>query len=58
MIFFLPKPRWTGRGRNEEALHRVKAQGNGLHTIKNGRLTGLVTSCVVTTFKNIEGKIG
>jgi hypothetical protein len=34
MIFVLPKQRWIGRGRNEEALHRIKAQGNGLHTIK------------------------
>jgi hypothetical protein len=37
MIFFLPKQRWIGRVSNEEALHRVKARGNSLHTIKRGK---------------------
>jgi hypothetical protein len=42
---------WTDRLRNEEVLHRVKEERNILHTIKKeGRLTGLVTSCVETVF--------
>ena len=35
--FFLPKQRWTGRVRNEEALRRVKAPSNCLYTIKRGK---------------------
>jgi hypothetical protein len=41
---------WTDRVRNEEALHRVKGERNIVPTIKTGRLTGLVTSCVGTAF--------
>jgi hypothetical protein len=39
---------WTDRVRNEEVLHRVKMERNILRTKKEGRLTGLVTSCVGT----------
>jgi len=35
---------------NEEVLHRVKDEGNIPHTIKKGRLNGLVTSGVGSTF--------
>jgi hypothetical protein len=38
----------TNRVKNEEALYRVKEERNILHTIKEGRLTGLLTSCVET----------
>jgi hypothetical protein len=41
---------WTDRVRNEEVLQRVKEKRNILHTIKEERLTGLVTSCVETAF--------
>jgi len=37
MIFSLPKQRLTGRVRNEEALHRVKPQGNSVRTEKKKR---------------------
>ena len=33
---------WTDRVGNEEVLPRVKAERNSLHTVKKGRLTGLV----------------
>jgi hypothetical protein len=36
---------WTDRVKNEEVLHRVKEEINILHTIKEERLTGLVTYC-------------
>jgi hypothetical protein len=36
------------RVRNEEVLHRVSEEMSMLHTIKEGRPTGLVTSCVGT----------
>jgi len=41
---------WTDHVRNEEVLLRVNEQRNILHEIKNGRLTGLVTSYVETAF--------
>jgi hypothetical protein len=41
---------WTDRVKNEEVLHRVKEETNILHEIKEGRLTGLVTSGVGTAF--------
>jgi hypothetical protein len=44
---------WTDRVRNEEVLHNVKEERNILHTIKDGRLTGLVTSCIGTAFSNM-----
>jgi hypothetical protein len=37
--------------KNEEVLHRVKEERNIVHTIKEGRLTALVTSCVGTVFR-------
>jgi len=47
------KNSWTDRVRDEEELHIVKVERNILHTIKKkGRLTGLVTFCVGTTFYN------
>jgi hypothetical protein len=39
---------WTDRVRNEELLHGVKGERSVRHTIREGRLTGLVTSCVGT----------
>jgi hypothetical protein len=39
---------WTDCVRNEEVLRRVKEERNILHTIKEEKLTGLVTSCVET----------
>ena len=41
---------WTDRVKNEEVLHRVKEGRNILHAIKEGILTGLVTSRVGTAF--------
>jgi hypothetical protein len=41
---------WTDRVKNEEILHRVKEERNILHAIEEGRLTGLVTSSVGTSF--------
>jgi DNA phosphorothioation-dependent restriction protein DptG len=46
----MEKISWTDRVRNEEVLQGVKEERNILHTIKKGRLTGLVTSCVETAF--------
>jgi hypothetical protein len=42
--------RYTDRVRNEDVLHTVKKERNILQTIKERRLTGLVTSCVGTAF--------
>ena len=42
----------TDHVRNEEVLLRVNEQRNILHEIRNGRLTGLVTSYVETAFYN------
>ena len=38
----------TDRVRNEEVSHGVKEERSILHTIKEGRLTELVTSCAGT----------
>jgi ribosomal protein S26 len=48
----MEKISWTNHVRKEEILLRVKEQGNILHEIRNGRLTGLVTFCVETAFYN------
>jgi len=40
----------TEHVRNEEVLHRDKEERNMLQTIKEERLTELVTSCVGTAF--------
>ena len=40
----------TDRVKNEEVLHRIKEERNVLHTIKEGRLSGQVTTCVRTAF--------
>jgi hypothetical protein len=46
---------WTDRVRKEGALKTVKGDRNILQTIKRGRLTRLVTSCLL---KHVtEGKI-
>ena len=45
----MEKISWTDRVRNEEVLHRVKQEGNILHTIKK-KATGLVTYCQGTAF--------
>jgi hypothetical protein len=37
---------WTDHVRNEEVPHRVKGKRNILQTIKEGKLTGFVASCV------------
>jgi len=41
---------WTYCVKNIETLPRVKEKGNILHTIKEGKLTALVTPCVGTAF--------
>jgi hypothetical protein len=41
---------WTYFLKNIEILHRVKEKGNILRTIKEGKLTALVTACVETAF--------
>jgi len=41
---------WTAGVKNQEVLHTVKEEMNIPHTIKEGRLTGLVTSCLKTAF--------
>jgi len=48
----MEKISWTDRVRNEEVLHGVKEKKNFIQTIKERRLTGLVTSCVGTAFCN------
>jgi hypothetical protein len=51
----IEKISWTDHMKNEEVLLRVKEQRNILHEIINGRLTGLVTFCLLRQL--IEGKI-
>jgi len=49
----MKKISWTNHVRNEEVLQTVKEDRNILQTIKGrqeGKLTGLVTSCVGTAF--------
>jgi len=41
---------WTERVNNEEVLHRVEEEGNILHTVKEGRLMGLLTLCIGIVF--------
>jgi hypothetical protein len=41
---------WTDRIRNEEILHRIQKERNILRTIKEGNITGFVTTCVGTVF--------
>jgi hypothetical protein len=41
---------WTDRVRDEEVKRTVKEERNAPRTINEGRLTGLVTSCVRTAF--------
>jgi len=38
--------------RNEEVLRRVKEERNILQTTKEGRLCGMVTSCIGTAYLN------
>ena len=40
----------TDRVRNEEVLHSGKEERNILDVIKEGRVTGLVTSCAGIAF--------
>ena len=42
----MEKVSWTERVINEEVLHRVEDEGSILHTVTEGRLMGLVTSCI------------
>ena len=37
---------WSDRVRNEEVLHRTKEERNILQKEREGRLIGLVTSCM------------
>jgi hypothetical protein len=46
----MEKISWTAGVKNLEVLHTVKEKMNIPHTTKEGRLTGLVTSCVETAF--------
>ena len=41
---------WTDHVRNEKVLLRANEQRNIVHEIRKGRLTGLVTYYVETTF--------
>ena len=41
---------WTDRVRNEEVLQTDEVERNIIQTLKEGTLTGLVTSCVGTAF--------
>ena len=53
MVLLLEEISWTDRVVNEEVLNRVNDVRNILHTVKKeGRLTGMVTSCVGTAFQN------
>jgi hypothetical protein len=42
----MEKVSWTKRVSNGEVLHRVEEEGNIRRTVKEGRLMGLVTSCI------------
>ena len=42
----MEKISWTDNVRNEEVLLRVKEERNIIHTVKEGRLIALITSCV------------
>ena len=59
-MIFLPKQRWTVGVRNEETWHRVKVQGNSLHTIKRGKANRigyiLHRNCLLKQF--VDGKVG
>jgi len=46
----MEKNSWTGCVRKDKILPTVKQDRNILHTIKRGRLTGLVTSCIGTVY--------
>jgi hypothetical protein len=47
----MKKINWTDGVRNEEVLHSIKKNSNILRIIKReGRLIGLVTSCIGTVF--------
>jgi len=46
----MEKVSWTERVNNKEVLHRVEQEGNIMHTVKEGRLMGLVTSCIGIVF--------
>jgi hypothetical protein len=45
--------------RNEEVLYRVKEETNITHTVKRGRITELVISCVGTVLWNtlLKGRV-
>ena len=49
---------WTDLVRNEGVIHRVKEERTILHTTKEERLTGLVTSCIGTALWNTFLKVG
>jgi hypothetical protein len=46
----MEKISWTDRVKNEGTLGRVKKEMNILLSIKRGRLSDLVTSCIGTAF--------
>jgi hypothetical protein len=46
----MEKVSWTDGVRNGTVLHRVKEERDILRIIKEGRLTGLVKSCVGIAF--------
>jgi hypothetical protein len=46
----MEKVSWMECVNNEEVLHSVEEEGNILHTVREGRLMGLVTSCVGIVF--------
>jgi len=47
----MEKISWTDRVKNEEVLQRAKNEWNIVQTKIKGRLTGLVTSCLVMSSK-------
>ena len=46
----MEKNSWTDCVQKDEVLQRAKQDRNILHTIKRGRLTELVTSCIGTVY--------
>jgi hypothetical protein len=49
---------WTDRVRNEEVLHGVTDKMKNLHTIKERRVIGLISSCTMPSEHVTEGNTG
>jgi len=46
----MEKNSWTDCVTKDKVLQRVKQDRTILHTLKRGRLTGLLTSCIGTVY--------